>query len=158
MGLPLFRSMQPGFKSFTSTSSLDFYVCWFLFMICYHYICFKRKQTLETYRNTYRKNTGNIPEKNTFGSKPPFRQIYSVSSVSSLSSYIKFSFVASRFSRLLMRPLCLLSRFASRVQSKSILHHMFECWSPKAPQKFEKSHGCVPCTAAFSKRRKIGAL
>ena len=87
MGLPLLRSMQPGFKSFTSTSSLDFYVCWFLFMICYHYICFKRKQTLETYRNTYRKHT----RKNTFGSKPPFRQIDSVSSVSSLSllSYIK---------------------------------------------------------------------
>ena len=145
MGLPLLRSMQPGFKSFTSTSSLNFMYfgsySWFVI------ITFFKAKT----------NTGNIPEnipeknrkhtrKNTCGSKPPFRQIYAVSSVSSLSllSYIKFSFVASRFSRLLMRPFCLLSRFASRVQSKSILHHMFECWSPEAPQKKSRSHTDAP--------------
>ena len=32
------------------------------------------------------------------------------------------------------------------------------CWVPKAPQKLNKSHWCVPFTATFSKRRKIGAL
>ena len=32
------------------------------------------------------------------------------------------------------------------------------CWDPKVPQKFWKSHWCVPFTATFSKRRKIGAL
>ena len=32
------------------------------------------------------------------------------------------------------------------------------CWEPKPPQKFRKSHWCVPFTATFSKRRKIGAL
>ena len=32
------------------------------------------------------------------------------------------------------------------------------CWRPKPPQKFRKSHWCVPFTATFSKRRKIGAL
>ena len=31
------------------------------------------------------------------------------------------------------------------------------CWSPGAPQKLGKSHWCVPFTATFSKRRKIGA-
>ena len=31
-------------------------------------------------------------------------------------------------------------------------------WAPKGPQKFWKSHWCVPFTATFSKRRKIGAL
>ena len=31
-------------------------------------------------------------------------------------------------------------------------------WGPKAPQKFRKSHCCVPFTATFSKRRKIGAI
>ena len=35
---------------------------------------------------------------------------------------------------------------------------MFECWSPKAPKQFEKSHWCVPFTASFGKRRMIGAL
>ena len=30
-------------------------------------------------------------------------------------------------------------------------------WSPRAPQKFRKSHWCVPFTATFSKWRKIGA-
>ena len=32
------------------------------------------------------------------------------------------------------------------------------CWNPKVPQKLWKSHWCVPFTATFSKRRKIGAL
>jgi len=32
------------------------------------------------------------------------------------------------------------------------------CWEPRPPQKFRKSHWCVPFTATFSKRRKIGAL
>ena len=32
------------------------------------------------------------------------------------------------------------------------------CWGPRPPQKFSKSHWCVPFTATFSKRRKIGAL
>ena len=32
------------------------------------------------------------------------------------------------------------------------------CWGPRPPQKFRKSHWCVPFTATFSKRRKIGAL
>jgi len=32
------------------------------------------------------------------------------------------------------------------------------CWRPRPPQKFRKSHWCVPFTATFSKRRKIGAL
>ena len=32
------------------------------------------------------------------------------------------------------------------------------CWGPRAPQKFRKSHWCVPFTATFSKRRKIGSL
>ena len=32
------------------------------------------------------------------------------------------------------------------------------CWDPRVPQKFWKSHWCVPFTATFSKRRKIGAL
>ena len=31
------------------------------------------------------------------------------------------------------------------------------CWSLGAPQKLGKSHWCVPFTATFSKRRKIGA-
>ena len=31
-------------------------------------------------------------------------------------------------------------------------------WGPRPPQKFRKSHWCVPFTATFSKRRKIGAL
>ena len=31
------------------------------------------------------------------------------------------------------------------------------CWTLKGPQKFRKSHWCVPFTATFSKRRKIGA-
>ena len=31
-------------------------------------------------------------------------------------------------------------------------------WRPRPPQKFRKSHWCVPFTATFSKRRKIGAL
>ena len=35
---------------------------------------------------------------------------------------------------------------------------MWYCWDPKVPQKFRKSHWCVPFTATFSKRRKIGAL
>jgi len=35
---------------------------------------------------------------------------------------------------------------------------MFELsWTLKGPQKFRKSHWCVPFTATFSKRRKIGA-
>ena len=34
----------------------------------------------------------------------------------------------------------------------------FWCWGPRSPQKFRKSHWCVPFTATFSKRRKIGAL
>ena len=51
----------------------------------------------------------------------------------------KFSFVASRFSCNFMRPVCLLSLVASLAQSKSILHHMFDFWSPKAPQK-SRSH------------------
>jgi hypothetical protein len=46
----------------------------------------------------------------------------------------------------------------------TILFHMgrdnyvVRCWDPKVPQKFWKSHWCVPFTATFSKRRKIGAL
>jgi hypothetical protein len=32
------------------------------------------------------------------------------------------------------------------------------CWGPEPPQKLWKSHWCVPFTATFSKRRKIGAL
>ena len=70
----------------------------------------------------------------------------------------KFSFVASRFSRRLLRLVCLLLILATLVQSKSILHHMFECWSALAPQQIEKAHWWVPFAANFSKRRKIGAL
>ena len=33
-----------------------------------------------------------------------------------------------------------------------------DSWGPRSPQKFRKSHWCVPFTATFSKRRKIGAL
>ena len=42
---------------------------------------------------------------------------------------------------------------SSSSQEKSSL-----CWGPRSPQKFRKSHWCVPFTATFSKRRKIGAL
>ena len=33
-----------------------------------------------------------------------------------------------------------------------------DCWGSKAPQKLKNSHCCVPFTATFSKRRKIGAI
>ena len=36
--------------------------------------------------------------------------------------------------------------------------HHSTSWGPKSPQKLRKSHWCVPFTATFSKRRKIGAL
>ena len=31
-------------------------------------------------------------------------------------------------------------------------------WNPRVPQKYLKSHWCIPLTATFSKRRKIGAF
>ena len=39
-----------------------------------------------------------------------------------------------------------------------ILEMLSISWGPRSPQKFRKSHWCVPFTATFSKRRKIGAL
>ena len=42
---------------------------------------------------------------------------------------------------------------------RSIMVEMLSIsWGPRSPQKFRKSHWCVPFTATFSKRRKIGAL
>ena len=35
---------------------------------------------------------------------------------------------------------------------------LYKLGAKKLPQKFRKSHWCVPFTATFSKRRKIGAL
>ena len=40
----------------------------------------------------------------------------------------------------------------------NLTYTIYLCWDPKVPQKFRKSHWCVPFTATFSKRRKIGAL
>ena len=39
-----------------------------------------------------------------------------------------------------------------------VISKLRRCWGPRPPQKFRKSHWCVPFTATFSKRRKIGAL
>ena len=72
MGLPLLISMQPGFKSFTCTSSLHFY----LLLVPIHdllslqFIFPKQKQILEEYRKIveqYRTHARNNP----LGSKPP---------------------------------------------------------------------------------------
>ena len=47
---------------------------------------------------------------------------------------------------------------SSQVLCQTIHSNHCICWIPKDPQKLVKSHWCVPFTATFSKRRKIGAL
>ena len=46
----------------------------------------------------------------------------------------------------------------THIQAHLLLHSIVVMVGTRVPQKFRDSHWCVPFTATFSKRRKIGAL